>query len=418
MKRLLMLAITMALPFAALAETTATSKKPADSSRTVTNPNDLPEAEKGAIPFGTRVPGRPGFVYSPHASKTQLVDIAGTAPGVIVKCPYTNKWFRIPEPMEEKIETSPTGTPKPPPTAKPSVVAKPAKKQTPDASVPKTPEPSKPEPKAAASVAIRTLPKDQAQMLMPSFVEGRPLVWIEQEPNVEGRQTLVIVEKRGDEVAVVFDWTCTTGRNSLEGGESFPTPSTFDHEGNVGAVKIVRKDQIRPGIGLEWALELEFRDMHGNLRGICIHKGIERHYAASHGCIRLNDRGAQRVFNTMGVGDPVVITGKAISDNPYVTYVTKGDKKQAVPVFKIDLPEPSKEDIAAFEALLRLPKGHPKKMQLDHMPHGVISEDKAVVRFRFEHMPRGTGITMAKVEELTGLSMWIGPVTKRPPAKK
>ncbi len=378
----------------------------------VDSPAKVPaEAERLKLPYGTRVAGRPGFVYSPYAQKNQLVDVSGTAPGVAVECPYTKgKKFIVPEFSDEEIRLANKDTAKP-------AKGDPAKKPVSAAAVPKTPEPSKPEPKAPA-VAIRKLPEEKAQMLMPSFVEGRPLVWIEQEPNAEGRQTLLIAEKRGDEVAVVFDWTCTTGRNSLEGGESFPTPSTFDHEGNVGAVQIVRKDKIRPGIGLEWALELEFRDVHGKLRGICIHKGIERHYAASHGCIRLNDTGARRVFDTMEVGDPVVITGKAISDNPYVTYVTKGEKKQAVPVFKIDLPEPNKEDIAAFEALLRLPKGHPKKMQLDHMPFGVISEDKTVVRFRFEHMPRGTGITMAKVEELTGLSMWIGPVTKRPPATK
>ncbi|HWB07260.1 MAG TPA: hypothetical protein VG796_29820 [Verrucomicrobiales bacterium] len=63
---------------------------------------------KPAIPYGTRVPGRPGFVYSPHAGKTQLVDVAGTAPGVVVKCPYTNKLFRVPEPVAEEIAPAET----------------------------------------------------------------------------------------------------------------------------------------------------------------------------------------------------------------------------------------------------------------------------------------------------------------------
>lgn len=50
-----------------------------------------------AIPQAAWVPGRPGFVYSPFAAKTQLVDVAGSAPGVVVRCPYTRKMFRIPE---------------------------------------------------------------------------------------------------------------------------------------------------------------------------------------------------------------------------------------------------------------------------------------------------------------------------------
>jgi hypothetical protein len=428
--------IALTLPFAAIAKErqalSPSPKKPATADTAKMNPNNLPESEKGKFLFGTRVPGRPGFIYSPYDKKKQFVDVAGVAPGVIVRCPYSDKLIRVPEPSEiEKRETRamepsgplPATTPKPAKAETPKnvPVKKPAevKKNPPTVANPAPPKSLTEEPESQAT-AIRTLSKADAQMLMPSFIEGRPLVWIEQEPNSEGRQTLVIVEKRGDEVVVVFDWTCTTGRNSLEGGESFPTPSTFDSEGNVGAVRIVRKDKIRPGIGLEWALELEFYDHNGNLRSICIHKGIERHYASSHGCIRLNDTGARRVFDTMQVGDNVVITGRAISDNPYVTYVAKGGKKQAVPVFKIDVPEgtkPPQEDIDAFVALLRLPKGHPKKMQLDHMPFGVISEDKTVVRFRFEHMPRGTGITMAKVEKLTGMDMWIGPVVKRPPGK-
>ncbi|HEX2749858.1 MAG TPA: hypothetical protein VHM91_17755 [Verrucomicrobiales bacterium] len=65
---------------------------------------------KAAIPYGTRVPGRPGFAYSPHAAKSQLVDVAGYAPGVVVKCPYTNKMFRVPEPVTELIKPEATAT--------------------------------------------------------------------------------------------------------------------------------------------------------------------------------------------------------------------------------------------------------------------------------------------------------------------
>jgi uncharacterized Zn-finger protein len=48
------------------------------------------------MPFGTPIPGRPGFVNSPFAAKHQLVDVTGLPTGMEVKCPYTGKLFRVP----------------------------------------------------------------------------------------------------------------------------------------------------------------------------------------------------------------------------------------------------------------------------------------------------------------------------------
>jgi len=82
------------------------------------------EKPKPQIPYGTRVAGRPGFVYSPFAEKSQLVDVANTAPGVVVKCPYTNKVFRVPELVGEEVkpvEPAPAAeVPNTPPPAPPS----------------------------------------------------------------------------------------------------------------------------------------------------------------------------------------------------------------------------------------------------------------------------------------------------------
>jgi len=48
------------------------------------------------LPYGTAVPGRMNMVNSPHAGKTQLVDVSGMSAGQTVKCPYTGKLFKVP----------------------------------------------------------------------------------------------------------------------------------------------------------------------------------------------------------------------------------------------------------------------------------------------------------------------------------
>lgn len=105
----------------------APAPAPAAPSPTVATETPKPEAPANAresLAYGKRVAGRPGFVYSPYAAKTQLVDVAGTAPGVVVKCPYTNKMFRVPEMVTEDVAPAPA---KPAaPTVAPSAPAAPA----------------------------------------------------------------------------------------------------------------------------------------------------------------------------------------------------------------------------------------------------------------------------------------------------
>ena len=74
---------------------------------------DSTPAARPEIPYGTRVAGRPGFVNSPYAAKSQLVDVSRYAPGVLVKCPYTNKMFRVPEMNVEEVKPSPSPVPPP-----------------------------------------------------------------------------------------------------------------------------------------------------------------------------------------------------------------------------------------------------------------------------------------------------------------
>ena len=59
-------------------------------------PAALPAAPDPDLPFGIAVPGRPGYVYSPYADRSHMVDVTGLAAGMEVKCPYSGKIFRVP----------------------------------------------------------------------------------------------------------------------------------------------------------------------------------------------------------------------------------------------------------------------------------------------------------------------------------
>jgi hypothetical protein len=55
------------------------------------NPDQKPE-----LPYGTPVPGKPGFVTSPFAPDAGYVQVLGFPPGTPVEDPYTGKIFLTP----------------------------------------------------------------------------------------------------------------------------------------------------------------------------------------------------------------------------------------------------------------------------------------------------------------------------------
>ena len=61
----------------------------------VPTPPPTPVTTAGNLPYGTPVPGKPGFVVSPY-SNAGYVDVRGFPPNTEVKCPYSGKTFLVP----------------------------------------------------------------------------------------------------------------------------------------------------------------------------------------------------------------------------------------------------------------------------------------------------------------------------------
>lgn len=75
------------------AVTNTTTVSPANPFPT---PTPVPVAPPRDLPYGTPVPGKPGFVTSPHSPTAGYVDVRGFPPGSEVKDPYSGKIFLVP----------------------------------------------------------------------------------------------------------------------------------------------------------------------------------------------------------------------------------------------------------------------------------------------------------------------------------
>ena len=80
----------------------ATPTPPPEETVTVTpsapspTPGQTTATPAREMSYGTPVPGKPGFVTSPHSPYAGYVDVRGFPPGTEVKCPYSGKIFLVP----------------------------------------------------------------------------------------------------------------------------------------------------------------------------------------------------------------------------------------------------------------------------------------------------------------------------------
>ncbi len=75
-------------------QSTAADTNEPETAATDTAPPAPPAAQN--YPYATPVPGKAGFVTSPHAPYSGYVDVRGFPPGTEVKDPYTGKIFLVP----------------------------------------------------------------------------------------------------------------------------------------------------------------------------------------------------------------------------------------------------------------------------------------------------------------------------------
>lgn len=80
----------------AFATPTPAPADPAAGGINAPTPTPAPVTQSREISYGTPVPGKPGFVTSPHAPYAGYVDVRGFPPGTEVKCPYSGKIFLVP----------------------------------------------------------------------------------------------------------------------------------------------------------------------------------------------------------------------------------------------------------------------------------------------------------------------------------
>ncbi|MGC1481496.1 MAG: hypothetical protein WA771_13415 [Chthoniobacterales bacterium] len=75
---------------------TVTDDEDAADEEPTPTPTPEPDTSVGSLPYGIPVPGKPGFVISPHSRNSGYVDVRGFPPASEVKDPYSGQTFLVP----------------------------------------------------------------------------------------------------------------------------------------------------------------------------------------------------------------------------------------------------------------------------------------------------------------------------------
>lgn len=242
---------------------------------------------------------------------------------------------------------------------------------------------------SAAMTALAA--EDEIPLAIPAELLGKKGAHVN-----KSTQTITVYSKQGK---VLFEDICGTGAlfakiNKRTGEvEQLDTPKSPKGK----PFTIFKKNPAHvnaDGVGMPFSLFF-FNGcaIHGNHNFVSFKK---RGIPQSGGCVRLPMDSAEKVYNLLDVGDPVVVTG--IADDFMSTlgldhlFNTETAGKQEDLKFLVDLPNPSKEEIAAA-----------RKAWLDGL---ILVEDprdsrkRSEMWVRYPSMPETTRMNFLKFENI------------------
>lgn len=184
---------------------------------------------------------------------------------------------------------------------------------------------------------------------------------------------------------------------------SAKTPTGVTKVVNKGSVdgKSTTRHSKEFGVDMPHAMELDFRDDDGNLRGICIHGGNLPGYPNSRACIRVEDNTAKFLYQECPLGTRVSISGSTS-----VFYAEHFKRKDLLVIDDEDISFKRNSDGTLTKEFLKACKEHVIKLcRLRPGSDTEYTEDKSKWVLGFEFMAREKCVPVPEYEKQTGLTL-------------